>query len=181
LLNIGEEVIKGNDVVKKASELLRASELNFYGNVEGNDIYKGTTDVVVCDGFVGNVALKTSEGLAQMLGDIIKTEFKRGLWPKVAAVFAAPVLLRFKKRVDHRRYNGAALLGLKGIVIKSHGSADAYAFFYAIKRAYDAANGNLLDSIRLTMSHYVPLAAPASNSTPEAAAAPVEAKPDQVI
>lgn len=181
LLNIGEEVIKGNEVVKKASELLRASELNFYGNVEGNDIYKGTTDVVVCDGFVGNVALKTSEGLAQMLGDIIKTEFKRGLWPKVAAVFAAPVLLRFKKRVDHRRYNGAALLGLKGIVIKSHGSADAYAFFYAIKRAYDAANGNLLDSIRLTMSHYVPLAAPAAVASEEAVTAPAEAKPDQVI
>ncbi|MEQ9107265.1 MAG: phosphate acyltransferase PlsX [Limnobacter sp.] len=181
LLNIGEEVIKGNEVVKKASELLRASELNFYGNVEGNDIYKGTTDVVVCDGFVGNVALKTSEGLAQMLGDIIKAEFKRGLWPKVAAVFAAPVLLRFKKRVDHRRYNGAALLGLKGIVIKSHGSADAYAFFHAIKRAYDAANGNLLDSIRVTMSHYVPLAAPAASGVGEAVSARVEAKPDQVI
>jgi phosphate acyltransferase len=181
LLNIGEEVIKGNDVVKKASELLRASELNFYGNVEGNDIFKGTTDVVVCDGFVGNVALKTSEGLAQMLGDIIKTEFKRGLWPKVAAIFAAPVLLRFKKRVDHRRYNGAALLGLKGIVIKSHGSADAYAFFYAIKRAYDAANGNLLDSIRATMSHYVPSVELSPIGTQEAEASPVEAKPDQVI
>ncbi len=155
LLNIGEEVIKGNEVVKKAGELLRDSELNFYGNVEGNDIYKGTTDVVVCDGFVGNVALKTSEGLAHMLGDIIKTEFKKGIWPKVAAVFAAPVLLRFKKRVDPRRYNGAALLGLKGIVIKSHGSADAYGFFFAIKRAHDAANSNLIDSIRTTMSHYV--------------------------
>jgi glycerol-3-phosphate acyltransferase PlsX len=154
LLNIGEEVIKGNDVVKRAAELLRASELNFYGNVEGNNIYEGTTDVVVCDGFVGNVALKTSEGLARMLGDIIKTEFKKGLWPKIAAVFAAPVLLRFKKRVDHRRYNGAALLGLKGIVIKSHGSADAYAFYHAIKRAYDASNSSLLDSIRTTMSHY---------------------------
>lgn len=180
LLNIGEEVMKGNEVVKKAADLLRASELNFYGNVEGNDIYKGTTDVVVCDGFVGNVALKTSEGLAQMLSDIIKAEFKRGLWPKIAAVFAAPVLLRFKKRVDHRRYNGAALLGLKGIVIKSHGSADAYAFFHAIKRAYDAANGNLLDSIRVTMSHYVPADAAADNRG-NAFVAPVEAKPDQVI
>ena len=93
-----------------------------------------------------------------MLSDIIKAEFKRGIWPKIAAVFAAPVLLRFKKRVDHRRYNGAALLGLKGIVIKSHGSADSYAFYHAIKRAYDAANGNLLENIRLTMSHYAPLA-----------------------
>ncbi|HEY1058745.1 MAG TPA: phosphate acyltransferase PlsX [Limnobacter sp.] len=175
LLNIGEEVIKGNDVVKKAAELLRASELNFYGNVEGNNIYEGTTDVVVCDGFVGNVALKTSEGLARMLGDVIKTEFKKGLWPKIAAVVAAPVLLRFKKRMDHRRYNGAALLGLKGIVIKSHGSADAYAFFHAIKRAYDAANSNLLESIRVTMAHYVP-AAPAD--APVEALAETGAKPE---
>lgn len=172
LLNIGEELIKGNEVVKKAAELLRASDLNFYGNVEGNDIYKGTTDVVVCDGFVGNVALKTSEGLAQMLGDIIKTEFKRGLWPKVAALFAAPVLLRFKKRVDHRRYNGAALLGLKGIVIKSHGSADAYGFYHAIKRAYDAAGSNILDSIRLTMSQYTAIGH--SNSASESETVAVE-------
>lgn len=157
LLNIGEEVIKGNDVVKKAGELLRQSELNFFGNVEGNDIYKGTTEVVVCDGFVGNVVLKASEGLAQMLGDTIKTEFKKGVWPKIAAVLAAPVLLRFKKRVDHRRYNGAALLGLKGIVIKSHGSADSYAFYYAIKRANDAAKANLIQSIENTMSQYTAL------------------------
>jgi len=157
LLNIGEEVIKGNEMVKKAGELLRDSELNFYGNVEGNDIFKGTTDVVVCDGFVGNVALKASEGLAKMLGETIKTEFKKGIWPKIAAVVAAPVLLRFKNRVDHRRYNGAALLGLKGIVIKSHGSADAYAFSFAIKRAYDASVANLIDSIGLSMSHYVPI------------------------
>lgn len=167
LLNIGEEVIKGNDVVKKAAELLRASELNFFGNVEGNDIYKGTTDVVVCDGFVGNVALKASEGLAQMLGDIIKTEFKKGIWPKISAVLAAPVLLRFKKRVDHRRYNGAALLGLKGIVIKSHGSADAYSFYYAIKRANDAARSNLLESIGVTMSHYVKVGHDTNNDKKE--------------
>jgi len=174
LLNIGEEVIKGNEMVKKTAELLRASELNFYGNVEGNDIFKGTTDVVVCDGFVGNVALKASEGLAKMLGDTIKTEFKRGIWPKIAAVVAAPVLLRFKKRLDHRRYNGAALLGLKGIVIKSHGSADAYAFFFAIKRAYDAANANLIESIRLTMSHYV--AIPAEAPEVHSGSAPAEAQ-----
>jgi glycerol-3-phosphate acyltransferase PlsX len=181
LLNIGEEVIKGNEVVKKASELLRASNLNFYGNVEGNDIYKGTTDVVVCDGFVGNVALKTSEGLAQMLGNIIKTEFKRGFWPKIAAVFAAPVLLRLKKKVDHRRYNGAALLGLKGIVIKSHGSADAYAFSYAIKRAFDASNSNLLDNIRLTMMlHHSPSASSKASHLLQAVAMPVEINSDQV-
>jgi glycerol-3-phosphate acyltransferase PlsX len=144
LLNIGEEVIKGNEVVKQAAELLRASPLNFLGNVEGNDIYKGTTDVVVCDGFVGNVALKTSEGLAQMLAGMIREEFTRGLLSKALAALAYPVLSRFKKRVDHRRYNGAALLGLRGIVIKSHGSADAYAFEHAIRRGFEAARHDLL-------------------------------------
>lgn len=144
LLNIGEEVIKGNEVVKQAAELLRASPLNFHGNVEGNDIYKGTTDVVVCDGFVGNVALKTSEGLAQMLAGMIKEEFTRGTLSKVLAAAAYPVLARFKRRVDHRRYNGAALLGLRGIVIKSHGSADAYAFEQALRRGYEAARHDLL-------------------------------------
>ncbi len=153
LLNIGEEVIKGNEAVKSAAELLRKSTLNFYGNIEGNDIYKGTTDVVVCDGFVGNVALKTSEGLAQMLGNIIKQEFQSSLISKFMAVIAMPVLLRFKKRVDHRRYNGAALLGLNGIVIKSHGSADAYAFGFALKRAYDAASANLIEKIRQSMNN----------------------------
>jgi glycerol-3-phosphate acyltransferase PlsX len=144
LLNIGEEVIKGNEVVKQAAELLRASPLNFVGNVEGNDIYKGTTDVVVCDGFVGNVALKASEGLAQMLAGMIREEFTRGPLSKVLAALAYPVLSRFKKRVDHRRYNGAALLGLRGIVIKSHGSADAYAFEQAIGRGFEAARHDLL-------------------------------------
>lgn len=145
LLNIGEEVIKGNEVVKQAAELLRASPLNFQGNVEGNDIFKGTTDVVVCDGFVGNVALKTSEGLAQMLAGMIKEEFTRGVLSKLSAAVAYPVLKRFKGRVDHRRYNGAALLGLRGIVIKSHGSADAYAFEQALGRGFDAARHQLLD------------------------------------
>lgn len=145
LLNIGEEVIKGNEVAKRAAELLRASPLNFHGNVEGNDIYKGTTDVVVCDGFVGNVALKASEGLAQMLAGMIKDEFTRGPLSRALAVFAYPVLSRFKRRVDHRRYNGASLLGLRGIVIKSHGSADAYAFEQAIRRGYEAARHGLLE------------------------------------
>ncbi|GAB3625248.1 phosphate acyltransferase PlsX [Pandoraea terrae] len=151
LLNIGEEVIKGNDVIKQAGELLRASTLNFYGNVEGNDIYKGTTDIVVCDGFVGNVALKTSEGLAQMLGDMIKEEFSRAWWTKLMAIFAMPVLNRFKHRVDHRRYNGAALLGLRALVIKSHGSADAFAFEWAIKRGYDAVRNGVLDRLSRAM------------------------------
>ena len=151
LLNIGEEAIKGSETIKQAAELLRAAaaqgQLVFHGNVEGNDIFKGTTDIVVCDGFVGNVLLKTSEGLAAMLADFIKEEFTRGPGSKLAALVALPVLKRFKARVDPRRYNGAALLGLRGLVFKSHGSADAFAFEHALARAYDAARNRLLDRV----------------------------------
>jgi len=151
LLNIGEEAIKGSETIKRAGELLRAAaadgHLNFYGNVEGNDIFKGTTDIVVCDGFVGNVALKTSEGLASMLTDFIRQEFTRNVFTKLAALVALPVLKHFKRRVDPRRYNGAALLGLRGLVFKSHGSADAFAFEQALTRAYDAARNRLLDRV----------------------------------
>jgi phosphate acyltransferase len=153
LLNIGEEDIKGNEVVKSAAELLRASDLNFRGNVEGDDIYKGTTDVVVCDGFVGNVALKTSEGLAQMLATYLREEFKRNLLTKAAGLVAWPVIKAFKRRVDHRRYNGATLIGLRGVVIKSHGSADVFAFGYAIQRAVDEARTGVLQHIEERMSH----------------------------
>jgi len=155
LLNVGEEVIKGNDVVKRAGELLRASPLNFYGNVEGDDIYKGTTDIVVCDGFVGNVALKTSEGLAQMLATMVREEFTRSPLAKAAALLAYPVLKRFRRRVDHRRYNGASLLGLRGIVIKSHGAADALAFENAIGIAYEAARHQLLERTVAAMRPFV--------------------------
>ena len=147
LLNIGEEEIKGNEVVKQAGELLRASGLNFYGNVEGDDIYKGTTDVVVCDGFFGNVALKTSEGLARMLGTYLREEFNRGALSKLASVVALPVINAFKRRVDPRRYNGASLLGLRGVVVKSHGSADRLSFRIAIVRAVEEARGGLLTHI----------------------------------
>ena len=151
LLNIGEEAIKGSDVIKRAGELLReageAGHIRFFGNVEGNDIFKGTTDIVVCDGFVGNVMLKASEGLASMMGEFIKQEFTRGAYGKLAALVALPVLRHFKARVDHRRYNGAALLGLRGLVFKSHGSADAFAFENALARAYDAARNRLLDRV----------------------------------
>ena len=152
LLNIGEEDIKGNEEVKRAAELLRASDLNFYGNIEGNDIYKGTTDVVVCDGFVGNVALKTSEGLAQMLGTFLREEFGRNLLTKLAGVVAMPVLKAFKRRVDHRRYNGASLLGLRGIVIKSHGSADAFAYGFAIEHAISEVRTGVLAHITERMA-----------------------------
>lgn len=147
LLNIGEEVIKGNQVVKEAAELLRNSSLNFYGNVEGNDIFKGTTDIVVCDGFVGNVALKTSEGLAYMISGFIKQEFGRSWLTKLMALAAMPVLMRFKRRVDHRNYNGAALLGLRGLVMKSHGSADKKAFMTALRRAYEGAKNNMVGKV----------------------------------
>ena len=147
LLNIGEEDIKGNEVVKRAAELLKVSGLNFYGNVEGTDIYKGTTDVIVCDGFVGNVALKTSEGLALMLADYLREEFTRNALRKILAVFALPALTSFKRRVDPRRYNGATLIGLKGVVIKSHGSADALAFRYALKKAYAEVTHGVLERI----------------------------------
>ncbi|MGE0802654.1 MAG: phosphate acyltransferase PlsX [Lautropia sp.] len=158
LLNIGEEVIKGNDVVKQAAELIRATDLNFHGNVEGNDIYAGVVDVVVADGFVGNVALKTSEGVAQMLGSFLREEFTRGPLTRLLALIAYPVLRRFKHRVDHRRYNGASLVGLRGIVIKSHGSADALAFEAALRRAYDAARNGLIERIEAAMTDATALA-----------------------
>ena len=147
LLNIGEEAIKGNEVVKQAADMLRASAINFAGNVEGDDIFKGKTDVVVCDGFVGNVALKTSEGLAQMLGVFLREEFKRNALTRAAAIFAMPVLNAFKRRVDHRRFNGASLLGLRGIVVKSHGSADIYSFGCAIERAVEEVRNGVLQGI----------------------------------
>lgn len=144
LLNIGSEDIKGNEVVKQAAELLQQSDLNFYGNVEGDDIFKGVTDVVVCDGFVGNVSLKTTEGLVQMLGGFLREEFSRNILTKLAGLIALPVLNAFKRRVDPRRYNGASLLGLKGIVLKSHGSADVWAFQCAIERAAEEARSGML-------------------------------------
>ncbi|GAB1393269.1 phosphate acyltransferase PlsX [Rhodocyclaceae bacterium] len=152
LLNIGEEEIKGNEVVKRASELLRVSGLNFIGNVEGNDIFKGTADVVVCDGFVGNVALKTAEGLAQMIRIFLRQEFSRNIFTRIAGLLAMPVLNAFRSRVDHRRYNGASLLGLKGVVVKSHGSADSFAFRHALTRAAEAARERLPEKIAASVA-----------------------------
>ena len=147
LLNIGTEDIKGNEVVKKTGELLRASHLNFYGNVEGNDIFKGTTDVVVCDGFVGNVTLKASEGLAQMMGRFLSQEFKRNWLTKLMGLACLPVLKAFKKRLDPRRYNGASFLGLRGIVVKSHGGADSFSFLHAIHTAIEESRSGVLRRI----------------------------------
>lgn len=157
LLNVGEEVIKGSEVIKQTAILLRHAadngDLRFFGNVEGNDIFKGTTDIVVCDGFVGNAALKASEGVATMLAGFIREEFSRNWLTKLAALCAYPVLKAFKRRADHRRYNGAALLGLRGLVFKSHGSADAFAFEHALARAYDAAHNRLLESVQTRIAH----------------------------
>ena len=177
LLNIGEEAIKGSETIKRAGELLRAAadrgQIKFHGNVEGNDIFRGTVDVVVCDGFVGNVLLKTAEGLASMLGEFIRQEFSRGPYSKLAAMVASPVLNRFKHRVDPRRYNGAALLGLRGLVFKSHGSADSYAFEQALARAYDASSNCLLDRVHDRLGLAVqcrPQALPSGNAESEPAA-----------
>jgi glycerol-3-phosphate acyltransferase PlsX len=135
LLNIGEEAIKGNEQVKEAARLLAVSDLNYIGFVEGDGIYLDDVDVVVCDGFVGNVALKSSEGVAKLIRHYMTQEFKRNLLTRLAGLVALPVLRAFRRRIDPRRYNGASLLGLPGIVIKSHGGADALAFANAIQVA----------------------------------------------
>jgi len=155
LLNIGEEEIKGNEQVKEAAKLLAASNLNYVGFVEGDDIYKGTVDVVVCDGFIGNVALKTSEGLAKMISHYMKQEFKRNLFTKMAALVAMPVLKAFRSRIDPREYNGATLVGLRGIVIKSHGSADAFSFGNAIEEAVKEVHKNVPVKIQQELSHHL--------------------------
>ncbi len=135
LLNVGAEEIKGNDQVKEAARLLDNSGLNYIGYVEGDDIYGDRVDVIVCDGFVGNVSLKTSEGVARMIGYYLRSEFKRTWYNRLVGLIALPVLKRLKERIDPRRYNGASLLGLQSIVIKSHGSADETAFANAIEIA----------------------------------------------
>jgi len=158
LLNIGVEDIKGNDTVRQAAELLRASGLNFHGNVEGDDIYKGTTDVVVCDGFVGNSVLKASEGVATMIVGFLRQEFSRNPWRRLSALAARPVLKALRARMDPGRYNGASLLGLRGIVIKSHGSADAYAFGRALRRAEDEVRNDVVKRITQRMAEVHPQA-----------------------
>ncbi len=152
LLNIGVEDIKGNDSVKQAAELLRASGLNFHGNVEADDIYKGTVDVVVCDGFVGNSVLKASEGVANMIVAFLRQEFSRNPWRKLSALIAMPVLKALRARMDPGNYNGACLLGLKGIVIKSHGSADVHAFGQALTRAAEAVRNDVVQRISKQMA-----------------------------
>ena len=148
LLNIGQEEIKGNECVKEAAKLLTASpSINYVGFVEGDDIYKGTVDVVVCDGFVGNVSLKTTEGVAKMISHYVKQSFNKNLWTRFAALISIPILNNLRKKIDPRRYNGASLLGLRGIVIKSHGSADVLSFTYALKEAIIEVQKNVPSQI----------------------------------
>jgi len=160
LLNIGEEDIKGNDVVKQTARLLRADHeqgvLNFYGNVEGNDIFKGTTDLVVCDGFVGNVVLKASEGLGRFVKTVLTAEFKRGPLNLLGALIARGAIKSFSRRMNPSRYNGASLLGLRGLVFKSHGGADSYEYGWAIKRAFDAASHGVLSRVSATIAELMP-------------------------
>jgi phosphate acyltransferase len=160
LLNVGTEDIKGNEVVKATSKLLQADHergaLNFYGNVEGNDIFKGTTDIVVCDGFVGNVTLKAIEGVARLFADTLRTEFKRNWLSMLGALLGMGALKAVRNRVNPSRYNGASLLGLRGLVFKSHGSADAFSFEWAIRRAYDAAKNDVLAHLATMIAELMP-------------------------
>ena len=152
LLNVGSEDIKGSEIIKRAADLFKASEINYVGYVEGDDIFQGEVDIIVCDGFAGNVALKTSEGLAQMLVKVMREEYTRNLWTRLAAFLSIPVLRSFRARVDHRRYNGAVLLGLNGTVVKSHGGADSFAFSHAIEVAREAVENKLLQRLRADFS-----------------------------
>jgi glycerol-3-phosphate acyltransferase PlsX len=153
LLNIGEEEIKGNERVKEAARLLADSKLNYIGYVEGDGIYMGHADVVVCDGFVGNVMLKTTEGVAKMISHYMKQEFKRNVFTLLSGLIAMPVLKAFRKRIDPREYNGASLLGLQGIVIKSHGGADTLSFSNAIREAMMEVKNNVPARITRQLEH----------------------------
>jgi glycerol-3-phosphate acyltransferase PlsX len=147
LLNVGVEEMKGHDRIQDTAELLKASSLNYSGFVEGDDIYKGVVDVIVCDGFEGNIALKASEGVANLFSYFLKKSFNRNLLTKIVALLAKPIMNNFKSHVDPGQYNGASLLGLKGVVVKSHGNADVDSYFQAIKEAYLEAHAKITDKI----------------------------------
>lgn len=175
LLNVGAEDIKGNDVVKQTAELLRIDHakglINFYGNVEGNDIFEGTTDIVICDGFVGNIVLKASEGLGRFVKKALTAEFKSNPLNMLGALIAGGAIKAFSKRMNPSRYNGASLLGLRGLVFKSHGGENAYGYEWAIKRAFDAADHDLISRISKTFAELMPnsegASAPESPATVE--------------
>lgn len=151
LLNIGEEDIKGNETVKEAAKILSQSHLNFIGYVEGDGIYMGDADLVVCDGFVGNVMLKASEGVAKLFTHFLKQAFMQNIFTKLLGLLVKPVLKSLRKNIDPREYNGASFLGLQGIVIKSHGGADAYSFKKAIEVAMQEVKQNVPSRITDTL------------------------------
>ncbi len=156
LLNIGSEDLKGNELVKETAVLLQQSSLNYVGYVEGDEIYTDKADVIVCDGFVGNVSLKTSEGVARMVSHYLKDEFTRTPLNKLIGLLARPVLLAFRNRINPAKYNGATLLGLRGVVIKSHGGADAQAFANAIKIAHLEIAKNVPELIGQQVENHLP-------------------------
>lgn len=156
LLNIGVEEIKGNDQVKRTAHMLsECSIMNYVGYVEGNHFYSGTVDLVVCDGFVGNVALKASEGIAKLMISVLKESFQQNWWGKLTGLLAKPALMHLKKRMDPARYNGATLLGLNGIVIKSHGGANAIEFQYAIEESIRQVQNNVVDLVRGQINDFI--------------------------
>jgi glycerol-3-phosphate acyltransferase PlsX len=164
MLNIGEEEMKGNESVRQAGERLRGLFPQFIGNVEGSDIFLGDVDVVVCDGFVGNVSLKTAEGVAQMMSQLLRDAFRHSWLTRLGYLFAIPGLRRFRDRMDPRKYNGAMLLGLNGIVVKSHGGADMLAYGNAIQTAIHLASSHVNDRIRAEVARMV-AAVPAVSPT----------------
>ena len=159
LLNVGTEDIKGNEVVKKAGKLLHEEHLNgtlnFLGNVEGNDIFEGTCDIVVCDGFTGNVMLKAVEGLGRFFRNVLVSQLKSSALNMLGALLSRKALNAVRQRLNPSRYNGACMLGLRGLVFKSHGGADAYAYGFAIRRAYDAVKGDVLRKIYSAMADLI--------------------------
>lgn len=171
LLNVGEEDIKGNDVVKRTAQLLRADHerglLNFYGNVEGNDIFEGTTDIVVCDGFVGNVTLKAAEGMGRFVKITLTEAFKSNPLNLLGALIARGALKAISRTMNPSNYNGGSLLGLRGLVFKSHGSADKYSYEWAIQRAFDAAKNDVLSRISTSMAKLMPVTDPVAPETNE--------------
>jgi len=152
LLNVGSEELKGNEKSQQTSELLKNSSLNYVGFVEGDDIYKGNVDVIVCDGFEGNIALKASEGVAKMFSHFIKKSFTKNFYTKLVALLVKPIMKDFRSKVDPGKYNGASLLGLKGVVVKSHGNADIDSFQQAIKEAYLEAHAKITDKISVQLT-----------------------------
>ncbi len=158
LLNIGVEEMKGNDAIKATAELFKSSRLNYTGFIEADEIYLGETDLIVCDGILGNIALKASEGVAQMIMGVLKEEFRQNAITKLRGAMAKPVLNSFRQRLDHRRFNGASLLGLQGTVIKSHGGTDPIGFMHAIEVAAEEARNDLVNRIQGALTGH-PLAA----------------------